>query len=151
MMVVEITDAVEDPLDQGRHSVSRQKDTLPTITSSNRPTSSNRTKFISNVTQPFMPWTKNNNNSTSPLTSLFPDVQVYLRSPPSGSTTITTPNKLQPYWIVAIRPKVDIAILHLPPPTIIEEDAVQVPTIPYRSSESLLVGQSVIGNPFCLT
>lgn len=99
-------------------------------------------QFISNVTQPL---TKS--NATSPLLTLLPQSQVYLRLSPSGSTT---PNKPEPCRIVAVRPEVDIAILHLPPST---TDDDRVPAIPYGSSTSLLVGQSVlaIGNPFGLT
>ena len=105
-------------------------------------------QFISNVTQPFMSATKPN-NTTSPLTSLLLDAQVYLRLSPSGSSTVSTPNKFQPCRIVAVRPEVDIAILHLP----IGKDGARVPALPYGSSTSLLVGQTVlaIGNPFGLS
>jgi len=114
-------------------------------------------RFISNVTQPLRGLgtssdTTGDTNSTSPLLTLLPQSQVYLRLSPTGSSSTTTPNKLQACRIVAVRPEVDIAILHLPPSTT-DKDATRVPAIPYGSSTSLLVGQSVlaIGNPFGLT
>jgi len=115
-------------------------------------------QVISNITEPFTRLDSSNNNrtstndkSSSPLLSLLPESQVYLRLSPSGSEI--TPERLRPCRIVAVLPETDIAILHLPTTTTDNNESIRVPGLPYGSSTSLLVGQTVlaIGNPFGLT
>jgi S1-C subfamily serine protease len=123
--------------------------------------------FMTNITNYFpFPKTKMDPNLSARNTRLQNNAQVYLRLGQSSSLS-SKQNDLIPARIVSVKPELDTAILQLEQPILlnsnnsnnrnntvsnIQESSTSPQPIPYGSSSTLLVGQTVlaIGNPFGL-